>query len=108
MKFLSDTEVSQTVKKAADSSNTIDFANFLVVMTRHLKGEAPIEEISEAFRVFDKNNNGHMSADEFKKMMVSGLQFTAEDAEEILKEANVDNDGDFDYEAFVQKLAKSR
>jgi len=27
-------------------------------MTKHLKGEAPVDEIQEAFRVFDKNNNG--------------------------------------------------
>lgn len=79
MGFLTDSEIQQTIKKASDPSNCIDFANFLVVMTKHFKGEAPIEEIQEAFRVFDKNNNGHINAEEFKKVIISGTQFTSED-----------------------------
>ncbi|KAL0489121.1 calmodulin [Acrasis kona] len=105
--FLNDGEIKNHIKSAA-KDNQIDFPSFLTVMTKHLKGDAPIEEIQEAFRVFDHNNNGHINAEEFKKLMTSGTGFTATDIEEILKDAEIDDDGDFDYESFVQKIAKSR
>ena len=46
----------------ADGNGTIDFPEFLVMMARKMKDTDSEEEIKEAFRVFDKDGNGYISA----------------------------------------------
>ena len=46
----------------ADSNGTIDFPEFLTMMARKMKDTDSEEEIKEAFKVFDKDGNGFISA----------------------------------------------
>ena len=46
----------------ADGNGTIDFPEFLTMMARTMKDTDSEEEIKEAFRVFDKDGNGYISA----------------------------------------------
>ena len=48
----------------ADGDGTIDFPEFLTMMARKMKDTDSEEEIKEAFRVFDKDGNGFISAAE--------------------------------------------
>ena len=43
-------------------NGTIDFEEFLVMMAKKMKEEDSEEELREAFRVFDKDGNGYISA----------------------------------------------
>ena len=44
--------------------------------------------------VFDKDENGFISADELKEAMISlGEMYTNEEVDEIITEANIDEDG---------------
>lgn len=58
----------------ADGNNSIDFAEFMTLMARKMHDTDSEEEIREAFKVFDKNNDGHISAAELKHVM-SRLSF---------------------------------
>jgi len=56
-------------------------------------------EIKEAFRVFDKDGHGHISADEFRFVMRNiGSQMTEEEIEEMITEADHDHDGLISYD----------
>lgn len=48
----------------ADKNGTIDFPEFLGLMARKMKDTDSEEELREAFKVFDKDGNGFISAAE--------------------------------------------
>ena len=60
------------------------------------------EEIREAFRVFDKEGNGFISSAELATVMLSiGEVLSVEETEEMIAEADIDGDGNVNYEEFV-------
>ncbi|KAI9295191.1 calmodulin [Neoconidiobolus thromboides FSU 785] len=89
----------------ADGNGTVDFAEFLTLMARNLKNADSEEEIKEAFKVFDKDGNGFISAAELRHVMTNlGEKLTDKEAEEMIREADVDGDGQINYEEFVRML----
>src|SRR5438045_8610184 len=52
-------------------NGTIDFPEFLTMMARKMKDTDSEEEIREAFRVFDKDGNGFISAAELRHVMTN-------------------------------------
>ncbi|XP_053700934.1 calmodulin-like isoform X1 [Synchiropus splendidus] len=86
-------------------NGTIDFPEFLTMMARKMKDTDSEEEIREAFRVFDKDGNGFISAAELRHVMTNlGEKLTDEEVDEMIREADVDGDGQVNYEEFVQMM----
>lgn len=55
------------------------------------------EEIREAFKVFDRDNNGFISAAELRHVMTSiGEKLTDDEVDEMIREADTDGDGRID------------
>ena len=80
-------------------NGTIDFPEFLTMMARKMKDTDSEEEIKEAFRVFDKDGNGFISAAELRHVMTNlGEKLTDEEVDEMIREADVDGDGQVNYE----------
>ncbi|OWF56430.1 Calmodulin [Mizuhopecten yessoensis] len=85
----------------ADGNGTIDFPEFLTMMARKMKDTDSEEEIREAFRVFDKDGNGFISAAELRHVMTNlGEKLTDEEVDEMIREADIDGDGQVNYEAY--------
>src|ERR1700685_3767441 len=55
----------------ADGNGEIDFPEFLTMMARKMKDTDSEEQIKEAFKVFDKNGDGKISAAELRHVMTS-------------------------------------
>jgi len=76
---------------------------FLNLMARKMKDTDSEEEIKEAFKVFDKDGNGFISAAELRHVMTNlGEKLTDEEVDEMIREADVDGDGQINYEEFVK------
>jgi calmodulin len=51
-------------------------------------------QIREAFRVFDRDGNGYITAEEFRYFMTHmGEQFSDIEVDEIINEVDIDGDG---------------
>ena len=67
------------------------------MMARKMKDTDSEEEIREAFKVFDRDNNGFISAAELRHVMTSiGEKLTDDEVDEMIREADTDGDGRID------------
>lgn len=103
---LSEEELKTMIEEVdTDKSGTIDFQEFLGLMAWKMKETDIEEELIEAFKVFDRDGNGLISAHELRFVMsTSGEQLTEEDIEEMIREADENGDGYIDYEEFVKMM----
>ncbi|KAH9849329.1 hypothetical protein C2E23DRAFT_839743 [Lenzites betulinus] len=89
----------------ADGNGTIDFPEFLTMMARKMRDTDSEEEIKEAFKVFDKDGNGYISAAELRHVMTNlGEKLSDSEVDEMIREADVDGDGQINYEEFVKMM----
>ena len=78
---------------------TIDFPNFLRTVIRKMRDTDFEEEIQEAFRDFDQDGNGLISADELRNVMDNlGEKLSDEEVDEMLRKTDIDRDGQIRYE----------
>jgi calmodulin len=96
-------ELQEMIKEVdGDGSSTIDFNEFLTMMTHKLKDKESEEELREAFRVFDKDQNGFITSDELRHVMTNlGEKLTDAEVQEMVQEADTDGDGRINYDEFV-------
>ncbi|ESQ42143.1 hypothetical protein EUTSA_v10014926mg [Eutrema salsugineum] len=88
----------------ADGNGKIDFPEFLNLMARKMKDTTDSEEeLKEAFKAFDKDQNGFISAADLRHVMTNlGENFTDEVVDEMIRKAGVDGDGQIKYDDFVK------
>ncbi|KAG2328045.1 hypothetical protein Bca52824_010773 [Brassica carinata] len=78
-------------------------------MARKMKDTDSEEELKEAFRVFDKDQNGFISAAELRHVMTNlGEKLTDEEVDEMIREADVDGDGQINYDEFVKVMMANK
>ena len=88
-----------------DGSGNIDFKEFLIMMAKKMKDNNEEEELIEAFKVFDKDGNGFISAAELRHVMTNlGAKLTDDDVDEIIRKADTNGDGQVNYQEFVTMM----
>ena len=86
-----------------DGSGKIEFKVFLELFVKKMKDPDTEEDLIEAFKIFDKNGNGIISAAELRLVMTTvGDRLTEEEADEMIREADTDGDGYINYYEFIK------
>jgi len=99
-------ELTDMINEVDKNGNgTIDFPEFLNMMARKMKDADSEEQIKEAFKVFDKNGDGFISAAELRHVMTNlGEKLTDEEVDEMIREADISGDGQINYDEFVSMM----
>lgn len=90
----SETEIADLMNKVdQDGNHEIDFEEFLTLMVRQSDSRDSVQEIIEAFKVFDKNGDGYVSLSELKQVFNSiGENLSDEEMEAMFNEVSNGSD----------------
>ncbi|KAF7085332.1 hypothetical protein CFC21_088773 [Triticum aestivum] len=102
---LKDTEIRDLMEAAdVDNSGTIDYIEFIAA-TLHLNKLEREEHLVAAFSYFDKDGSGYITVDELQQAC---KEHNMPDAflDDVIIEADQDNDGRIDYGEFVAMMTK--
>ena len=90
-----------------DGSGTIDFDEFLDMMTAKMSDKDSREDIMKVFNLFDDDQSGKISLRNLKRV-AKELGETMTDAEllEMIERADNDQDGEINFEEFYAIMTK--
>ena len=99
-------EISAMIKEVdLNADGKIGLDEFMTLMEKNSPDTQTEEEVINAFRVFDKEGNGLIATAELKHIMMTiGDKMTEEEADEMIHEADIDDDGVINYEEFVRMM----
>ena len=88
-----------------DDKEPITFPYFLSLMALKMQDHDTEKNLINAFNVFDKNRDGQIIKDDFRSIINNlGEKLTQSEIEELLKEADLDDDGKIDFNEFVKMM----
>merc|ERR1712159_103224 len=86
-----------------DGSGSIEFTEFLTLMSRKMKASDTEEEMRKAFTLFDKNGDGFISPAELRVVMANvDENIDDEEVYGMIRIADLDGDGQISYDEFVK------
>ncbi|XP_076805663.1 neo-calmodulin-like [Clavelina lepadiformis] len=91
-------------KKELDARDTgeVEYKDILELYSRIMKSTLEMDdELTNAFRVFDKNLDGFITAADLRRHMTTlGEKLTDEEVDEMIKDADTNGDGKINYNEF--------
>ena len=102
----SDEEIKEIIKKLdLEDKKEINYDEFLTIINQKEKDVDGEEEVLKAFKVFDKDGNGLININELKDIILNmGNNWSENEINEMLAEADIDMDGYINYEDFVRTM----
>lgn len=92
----------------ADSNGTVEFDEFVRAVEmrrRSMSGGDDEAHWREVFAMFDSDSNGKISAEELQRVMTNfGQKMTLEEAKSMIRDLDVDGDGEIDFDEFRKML----
>lgn len=102
----SDEEVQKLMEKVdSDKNGFITIDEFIEYMDEtFVISKDQVNELIEAFKIFDIDNSGNISKAEFKNILTKfgKNEFTEEDIEDIFNLIDIDKDGSINYAEFIE------
>lgn len=84
------------------------FPDFLFMVAGKMDSLVAEDEIREAFTVFDVDGNGFISRSELRHVMMNlGEKMTEEECDSLVEEADIDGDGQINYEEFCLMMGSA-
>ena len=99
-------EITEMLKEVrVNSSGKIEFNDFMELFIKQMKNTTTEEEIINSFKIFDKENHGYISRDEFRHVMTTlGERLEEVEADEMMKEADPKGEGKIYYKEFIKLM----
>ena len=92
----------------ADGSGSVEFPEFLQMMTAKMGERDSREEILKAFRLFDDDETGKISFKNLKRVAKElGENMTDDELMEMIEEADRDGDNEINEEEFFRIMKKT-
>ena len=100
----SEEELKQLIREVdLNGDGTIDFKEFLCLMVKKMDDSDIDQELQDAFKFFDGDKDGYITSRELRNAMNNlGDEYTPEEAEEMIKEGDLDNDGKISFDEFMK------
>mgnify|MGYP003386815860 CR=1 FL=1 len=93
----------EKIKEIMTTATDVDLAAYEALVQKHDDKTDTPEAVKEAFRVFDKDQNGTVSVSEFRHIMTTmGEKYTEEEFRDLIQ--GFDDNGVIHYEKFVNKM----
>ena len=89
-----------------DDTGSIEFPEFLLLMSKKMKDTGVEDEIKEAFKLFDKHGKGTIGVGELRDAMLEVM--TDEQVDEMMQDADFKGDGNVDYEEFIKRVMNGK
>ena len=90
----------------SDNNGFLDFSEFCKMMQEKVDKGDDEETMADAFKIFDRNDDGWIAADDIKDVMkrLAGIEMSDRQVSEMIKEADISGEGYIDYDEFVRML----
>ena len=100
----SDEELGDMLAGKGDGVH-VNFDEFLDIVGPRINEIDNEDELREAFAVFDRDGQGFIRAAELRHMMTNlGEKLSDQEVDDMIREAGIDNDGQFRYQDFVDRM----
>lgn len=99
-------EIREMIKDVdTDNSGSIEFSEFLALMAGKMKDTDTEEELTQAFKVFDREGTGIIQSEYIKKIMSKLFTNLKEkDINLMLKDGDLDKKGGINYQEFLRMM----
>eukprot|EP00667_Euglena_gracilis_P019488 EG_transcript_20895 len=88
-----------------DGNGIMDFEEFLALMSKKMHEEYELDDIEEAFRIFDKNQDGFISLPELRLVIDKlGERMPESEIKDMFNEVDLDKDGKISFQDFAAIL----
>ncbi|XP_075560519.1 uncharacterized protein LOC142592751 [Dermacentor variabilis] len=89
-----------------DLQQKVQFPEFLDMVQKCTRAFNPQTDLQDAFRVFDRDGHGFITTAELRHVVTTlGERMTDEEADELIREADPNNEGQVDYEQFIRIIS---
>lgn len=90
-----------------DGNGELEFIEFVSIVSQRMRGNLDDDELRDAFRVYDKENDGFITIENIRKVVfdIDSMPIE-EDIEEAILLYDNDGDGKLSYEEFVLAMTK--
>ncbi|XP_058973762.2 myosin regulatory light polypeptide 9-like [Pocillopora verrucosa] len=86
-----------------EATGTVNFTMFMTLFSENMHGTDPEDMIKSAFTTFDPDGTGIINEDRLRPLLMKlGDRFTEDECDEMFTHANVDDDGNFNYNEFTK------
>ncbi|XP_054265439.1 troponin C [Macrosteles quadrilineatus] len=109
---VSDKQLKEIIAEVdADGSGQLEFEEFVTLAAQFLGEEeevdaaAMLEELKEAFRLYDKEGNGYISTGVLREILKElDDKLTSDDLDQIITEIDTDGSGTVDFDEFMEVM----
>ena len=101
-----DAEIAEMIKEVdVDGNGEVDFDEFCGLMIKKMNENEPEEELVEVFKIFDKNNDEKIDAEDLKIIFQElGEEVSDEDCRIMIDEHDIDGDTYLNFDEFVNLM----